>query len=184
MKSNFKILGLLLVVFVFLSSCKKEEIDSQKSNSTNKGVYANGSTVSNEFSSSSNTNTFTNNGFSNNFSTGLSSNTFTTNNNSSNTIDLMCIVGTWKSPKTNPESECPQDYHLKLVFYSSGNGVAFHLDEYLCINDMTKYFNWSLSEEGNLKITYNDGSVSETNFYCTDNLNIYWNGNNLKTLSR
>jgi hypothetical protein len=110
----------------------------------------------------------------NNFANGGSNNVFTGGD---------CAIGTWTTPKSE-WSSCFQNYHLKLTFNAGGTGEAWHLDEYLCFNDMHKMFTWKHKNDS-LFIKFDDDDESKSKFVCPANqMIIYWNFGNFKLLTR
>jgi len=156
------ILSLLALSFIIVISCSKKD-DSSNGNVSENMLFPTGQP-------------------NNNFATGGSNHIFTGNGGTPVTGG-DCAVGTWYQPKSE-WSTCPQDYHLKLTFNNGGTGEAWHLDEYLCFNDMHKYFTWK-QERDSLFIEYDDETESATPFVCPATvMNIFWNGNNPKLLIR
>jgi len=180
------ILSLFSISLLFLFySCTKEDVQPRK-------VNEKGGTPYNTFSSGNAGTTFSSGGNNSNFSTGNSGNNFSSGNpgfnfsgGASGSDDASCLIGTW----IIQSDDCPQGYHLKLVFNSDGTGDAFHLDEYLCNVNIQKSMLWQL-ENGVLKIKYTDiltgeDDYSETSFSCPSNsLIVKWNFGNIKVLTK
>lgn len=119
----------------------------------------------------------------NNFASGGLNNVFAGNEGGNFNPNEDCAVGTWYVPKSS-WSSCNQDYHLKLTFNSGGTGEAWHLDEYLCFDDMHKLFTWR-HENDSMFIEYDDQTMSASPFACpATQMQIFWNGNNSKILIR
>lgn len=179
----------IFIFMLFIISCAKEEtVIPSKSKLKGGGapIFAKANNgPSFPIGQDDNSNFPNGGGNGNNFATGGTGGNFAGHGNLNGASDASCLVGSW----IIASSICNQGYHLKLVFLANGTGEAFHLDEFLCIQDMHKTLTWKV-ENGKLRIKFTDATTgavtsSVTNFSCPcTTLHIKWLTSNDKYLTR